>query len=237
MDKQETERSQAELAELLAALKSDASGEASPGKPRLRKRPRPARELPRLLLGVGTALIVIGLVATVFRAAGPPPPEAVPFAEETGPATAPAAEAGRPLTPKEIARVQLASRVRESKVPRPENSRWIEVPHDYEKERARLLKSLECRGRGPKFFPVWELAKPAGGKPVTCYCLLRQPLDALMQNDWEKAGMFQDENEIISPFLRRVTVAGATARRNLEHPFVDRLTYSVLPEPEPDESP
>jgi len=233
VDERENERRKAEISQLLQTLKSDPGRGARQGKALWKDRQHPARQPSRVPLRIGLALVAIGLVALVFRilVPPPPPPETVIFYPEEARPAVPAGEEPAPYTPAEVKRLQLASRVSESKVPRPENSRFIEITHDYEQERSRLLKRLEWDGRGPKFFPVWELAQPADGKPVECYCLLRQPLDEASASNWKKAGMFQNESEIISPLLRRITVANAEDRRRLDHAFVDRLAYSVLPEP------
>ena len=191
---------------------------------RLRRRSPP----PRVLLGAGIVLVVLGILAACYQAVS----QAVRGGTEA-PSEPQSTEAVPAVETKQVERLQVESRVSESKFPRAETARWIEQPIDHAKERARLLKRLEVDGRGPKFIPVVDLVMPADGESLACYCLLRTPLDALTEEDWSKAGMFRKENERASPYLRYVVIDNEQARRYLrDNPYVERVAYNLSPERE-----
>jgi len=170
----------------------------------------------------GIALMAIGFGAMCFKAAAPAAPEAVEVAGEGE-----GVQAAPRLSPAEVERLDAEARVAWSKIPRAETARWVDQPRDDAKERARLLRSLEVEGKGPRFFPPCDLKLPADGKPVTLYCLLHVPLDPASEETWAKAGMFREEHDIVSPYLRTVVIDSADTRRHLDHGFVDRLACSI----------
>jgi len=182
-------------------------------------------------MAAGIALVLLGLLAAVYQAVFAPSEEQAYSAavSTVGSASLPQAEEP-PLGAEEIQRIQLASRVRESKIPRPENSVMIELQPDCRAERERLLKSLEVNGQRAHFFPVSDLKLPPEGQPLRCYCLLSAPLDQLTEESWTKDGMFRNENEIVSPLLRYVVIDSQATRRNLDFALVDLLALSLAPE-------
>ena len=176
-----------------------------------------------LVVGASAAILLAGFSTAVFKAAVPVAPAA---AETRASVTLP------PVGPKEVERIHAASRVMESKFPRPETSSMVALPRNDAQERERVLKSLEVDGRQPRFFPVGELTLPKDGKPLRCYCLLSTPLDLTTEEAWDKAGMLRHENVVISPYLRYVTVDNEEALQRLGNAFVSGVTYSLSPEPQ-----
>jgi len=172
-----------------------------------------------LMLGAGALLLSAGVVHTVLSALN----------DELAASTESAVESSNNPLPASVAtrRQQASSRRSESRVA--VLSRQPAAPATQKAAPAlalalalrlpsqqKLLDRLRSEGYRPVFMPASQIKAPAEGQPcVTVYCLLREPLDELSERVWRDAGMLDAENEVISPYLRTLSISAASELRHL----------------------
>jgi hypothetical protein len=186
-----------------------------------KRRKTPQREMPKhlrlTLLALGLALVALGLVYAAYGFfAGPP------AAEREDSAYLPLAD----LTTPEARKAQAQSRVIESKFPRlPVEAAPQEKPApDYRGQRDEFLRKMRALGSDMKFFPSLDIPEPKPAAPVTLYCLLERPLEDHLEQEWREAGLLRNEAEVISPFLRTVTIDNAETLRMVQT-YADQAAY------------
>jgi hypothetical protein len=207
-----------ELAELVGDLGSKA---AKPSRARSKRSKtyvefRVIRKKQRYILGAALLILIPGIASLAFT-----------YATNTEePAQQPEIELVLPeLTPQDQDQIHAVSRKLESKAP---NDRTAQnapplPPPNFKAERDEVLRTLAAGREAPEFIHPSQLEITAG-KALTGYCLLNTPLDPLIEEAWEEAGMFRNENEILSPLLRHVYLENNEAVKRLMIAVVDGVT-------------
>jgi hypothetical protein len=214
----DTESRRAELAELVGDLGSPA---AKPVRARPKRNGtyvefRVVRRKQRFILAAAMLVLVPGIASLAFSYATRP--------EE--PAQQPEVEVVLPeLSPQDQEEIHAVSRKLESKAPNDLTAQTAPpLPeHNYKAERDEVLKTLAAGGEAPEFIHPSHLEIRAG-KVLTGYCLLNTPLDPLVEEAWEEAGMFRNETEILSPLLRHVYLENDEAVKRLMIAVVEGVT-------------
>lgn len=97
-------------------------------------------------------------------------------------------------------------------------------------QREMFLKGLKRDGMQPNFYPPSNLK--ITGEPKTVYCLLRSPLDEITRAEWDKENLFVQENDVLSPYLRKITLVNESQLRILNDYRVESIADDLnTPDP------
>jgi len=178
------------------------------------------RSTQRRFLAGGVALLAIGVLSAGYMKLTRPPESESGIAEV-------------PPDPRkgtdEEKQIRKTMQLKASRFARPDTVKSKPLPVcNHGAERDRFLKTLAVDGKPPAFIPVSEL-KFAEGKSTTLYCLLQTPMPEAIESMWQSAGMFQNEPEIINPYVRLVTVSTPQARAYLNDANVEGVAVGLSP--------
>jgi len=196
-----------------AALVPEARKASHAGTRRKKGETQEQRTTQRLLLGAGVLLILFGLAGAVFY--GDSAETAAISAPESGPNPAYPAVAAAAIT----SDPQLSAAAIEA----------IPQSVDDSVRDSSLAQFIRIDGIVPSFQPVRELVLPEAGKAPTVFCLLRVRLDRATEERWQASGMLDNER-LLSPFIRTVTLANQEARDNLVDWHVEGVAIGRSPE-------
>jgi hypothetical protein len=172
------------------------------------------------LLAAASLVLVTGAVYTAYTAFARVPVE-----------VSDVAPANELIGTPEGDRLQAESKLRASRIPTQKQAGALRTAHpvNHQKARARLMSQIvEANGgQAPEFFSPARVTLKPGDPPIRLYCLLREPLDDFTQAIWTKAGMLRNEFELISPYLRQVTIDNPDALAALNGHQVESVSYDV----------
>ena len=159
------------------------------------------------------ALMSGALISIVYDLLQPPESE---VAAQTAPV----------VLDKEALVVQAQSGAYESRIPNSITVKSLGLEIDPAasdvQQREMFLKGLKRDGMQPYFYPPSNL-KIKQGEPKTVYCLLRSPLDEITRAEWDAANFFVQENDVLSPYLRKITLVNESQLRILNDYRVESI--------------
>ncbi|HYG73901.1 MAG TPA: hypothetical protein VEK08_02710 [Planctomycetota bacterium] len=212
------ESRRAELEALKTELLRPSSQKSRPAKRLTYIEFKQRRRYQRVTLIGGLCFLVIGLLTGVYAGLTKKEPQVTDYQP-------PHPEIGT----KEAVKIQAASVVRESRIPRAANSTFVKrAERNDALERRRFLDGLSVDGKMPRFQPLSALKVPPD-KEAQIYCLLRSPLPADTEERWVAAGMLQHEAEVVSPYMRHVTIGSAESLNYLNDPVVESFALDLTP--------
>jgi len=207
---QQSSSARSDLKSLIGELGSG-SARAKPA-PKSRNR-APVTLLQKIGLGCGMALMSGALISIVYDLLQPPESE---VAAQTAPV----------VLDKEALVVQAQSGAYESRIPNSITVKSLGLEIDPAasdvQQREMFLKGLKRDGMQPYFYPPSNL-KIKQGEPKTVYCLLRSPLDEITRAEWDAANFFVQENDVLSPYLRKITLVNESQLRILNDYRVESI--------------